>query len=96
MEKANLKCYVTESDEWLLKEVAAMELVKSVESGPDYKKRIDAERKENLRSKPLHGVFFNTIEGLAEEGRVDLDRSWQRTQKVSLWQLRSKHCALRE
>ena len=22
-------------------------------------------------------LFFNTIEGLAEEGRVDLDRSWQ-------------------
>ena len=58
MEKANLKSYVSESEEWLLKEVAAMDLVKSVESGPDYKKRIDAECKENLRSKPLHGVFF--------------------------------------
>ena len=77
MEKANLKSYVSESEEWLLKEVAAMDLVKSVETGADYKKRIDAERKEKLRSKPLHGVFFSTIEGLAEEGRVDLDRSWQ-------------------
>ena len=77
MEKATLKSYVSESEEWLLKEVEAMDLVKSVESGADYKKRIDAERKEKLRSKPLHGVFFNTIEGLAEEGRVDLDRSWQ-------------------
>ena len=55
----------------------AMELVKSVESGDEYKKRIEAERKENLRSKPLYGSFFNTIEELAEEGVVDLDRSWQ-------------------
>ena len=54
-----------------------MELVKSVESGTDYKKRIEAERKETLRSKPLHGKFFNVVEGLAEEGVVDLDRSWQ-------------------
>jgi len=77
MERANLKSYVSESEEWLLKEVAAMKLVKSVESGADYKKRIDAERKESLRSKPLHGKFFNIIEGLAEEGKVDLDRSWQ-------------------
>ena len=77
MERANLKSYVSESEEWLLKEVAAMELVKSVESGDEYKKRIEAERKENLRSKPLHGSFFNTIEELAEEGVVDLDRSWQ-------------------
>ena len=77
MERTNLKSYVSESIERLLKEDAAMELVKSVESGADYKKRIDAERKEKLRIKPLHGVLFNTIEGLAEEGSVDLDRSWQ-------------------
>ena len=91
---------------WLLKEVAAMKLlVKSVKSGADYKKRIDAERKENLTSrKPLHGMFFNTIEGLAEEGKVDLDRSWQwlkagfltkSTEGLS-WQPRSKHCVLKE
>ena len=77
MERANLKSYVSESEEWLLKEVASMELVKSVESGTDYKKRIEAERKETLRSKPLHGKFFNVVEGLAEEGVVDLDRSRQ-------------------
>ena len=75
LERANLKSYVSESEEWLLKEVASMELVKSVESGTDYKKRIEAERKETLRSKPLHGKFFNVVEGLAEEGVVDLDRS---------------------
>ena len=75
LERANLKSYVSEREEWLLKEVASMDLVKSVESGTDYKKRIEAERKETLRSKPLHGKFFNVVEGLAEEGVVDLDRS---------------------
>ena len=77
MERANLKSYLSDSEEWLLKEVAAMDLVKSVESAADYKKRIEAERKETLRSKPLHGKFFNVIEELAEEGVVDQDRSWQ-------------------
>ena len=77
MERANLKSYLSDSEEWLLKEVAAMDLVKGVESAADYKKRIEAERKETLRSKPLHGKFFNIIEELAEEGVVDLDRSWQ-------------------
>ena len=77
MERANLKSYLSDSEEWLLKEVAAMDLVKGVESAADCKKRIEAERKETLRSKPLHGKFFNVIEGLAEEGVVNLDRSWQ-------------------
>ena len=77
MGRANLKSYLSDSEEWLLKEVAAMDLVKGVESAADYKKRIEAERKETLRSKPLHGKFFNVIEELAEDGVVDLDRSWQ-------------------
>ena len=46
---------------------AAMDLVKGVESAADYKKRVEAERKETLTSKPLHGKFFNIIEELAEE-----------------------------
>ena len=54
-----------------------MDLVKSVESATDFKKRVEVERKENLKSKPLHGKFFNVLEDLAEEGVVDLDRSWQ-------------------
>ena len=41
------------------------------------KKRKDAERKESLLGKPLHGKYFATVEKLAEEGFVDLDRSWQ-------------------
>merc|ERR1711965_321481 len=71
MERANLRSYVSDSDEWLLKEVAAMDLVKSVESAADFKKRVEAERKENLKSKPLHGKFFNVLEDLTEEGAVD-------------------------
>ena len=54
-----------------------MELVSSAETGEDYKKRIDLERKEALKSKPLHGKFLNIVDELAEEGDVDLDRSWQ-------------------
>ena len=57
MERANLRSYVPDSEEWLLKEVAAMDLVKSVETAAEFKKRVDAERKENLKSKPLHGKF---------------------------------------
>ena len=54
MERANLKSYVCHSEEWLLKEVASMELVKRDKSVADYKKRLESERKETLRSKPLH------------------------------------------
>ena len=54
-----------------------MELVSSVETAEDYKKRVDRERKESLKSKPLHGKFFNIVDDLAEEGKVDLDRSCQ-------------------
>ena len=34
-------------------------------------------RKESLLSKPLHGKFVSTVNKLAEEEDVDLDRSWQ-------------------
>merc|ERR1711965_562994 len=76
-EEANLSQYVQNSEEWLLKEVAEMDLVSSAETGEDYKKRIDLERKEALKSKPLHGKFLNIVDELAEEGDVDLDRFWQ-------------------
>ena len=75
-EEANLSQYVQNSEEWLLKEVAEMELVSSVETAEDYKKRIDLERKESLKSKTLHGKFINIVDELAEVGYVDLDRSW--------------------
>ena len=77
LEEANLAQYVQNSEEWLLKEVSEMALVSSVETGEELKKRRDVERKESLLGKPLHGKFFATVEKLADEGDVDLDRSWQ-------------------
>ena len=77
LEEANLAQYVRNSEEWLLQEVHEMGLVASVETGEDLKKRRDTERKESLLGKPLHGKFFATVEKLADEGDVDLDRSWQ-------------------
>ena len=77
LEEANLAQYVSNSEEWLLKEVSEMALVSSVETGEELKKRRDVERKESLLGKPLHGKFFATVEKLADEGDVDLDRSWQ-------------------
>ena len=77
LEEANLAQYVQNSEEWLLKEVSEMALVSSVETGEELKKRRDVERKEALLGKPLHGKFFATVEKLADEGDVDLDRSWQ-------------------
>ena len=75
MKRAKLKSYVSDSKEMLLKEVADMELLKSVGTGAEYWKRMKAERKVYLRSKQLHGKFFNIIKELAEEGAIDLDRS---------------------
>ena len=77
MEEVNLAQYIRSSEEWLLKEVDDMGLVSSAETGEEYQKRKDLERKESLLSKPLHGKFFSTVNDLAEEGDVDLDRSWQ-------------------
>ena len=76
-EEANLSQYVQNSEEWLLKEVAEMELVSSVETAEEYKERTDRERKESLKSKPLHGKSMNIVDQLAKEGKVDLNRSWQ-------------------
>ena len=48
MEQANLSHYVSSSTEWLLKEVSEMGLVSSVETGEEYRKRMEAERKAAL------------------------------------------------
>ena len=77
MEEANLAQYVRNSEEWLLKEVNDMGIISSAETGEEYQKRKASERKESLLGKPLHGKFFSTVNDLAEEGDVDLDRSWQ-------------------
>ena len=47
----------------------------STETGEEYQKRKDLERKESLLSKPLHGKFVSTVNKLAEEGDVHLVRS---------------------
>ena len=75
MEEANLAQYIRDSEEWLLKEVNDMGLVSSTETGEEYQKRKDLERKESLLSKPLHGKFVSTVNKLAEEGDVHLVRS---------------------
>ena len=77
MKRAKLKSYVSDSKEMLLKEVADMELLKSVETGAEYQKRMKAKRKVYFRSKQLHGKFFNIIKELAEERAIDLDRPRQ-------------------
>ena len=77
MEEANFAKYIRDSEEWLLNEVNDMGLMFSTETGEEYLKRKDLERKESLLRKPLYGKFVSTVNKLAEEGDVDLDRSWQ-------------------
>ena len=77
MEEANLARYIGESDEWMLKEVAEMGLVSGVETGEEYRKRRERERKEELRGKSLHGKYFREVEAVAEAGGVDRERSVQ-------------------
>ena len=47
----------------------------------------------------MHGKFLNIVDELADEGDVDLDRSWQevslqRHLKAILWLHKSKPCQL--
>ena len=77
MKRAKLKSYVSDSKEMLLKEVADMELLKSVETGAEYWKRMKADRKVYLRSKQLHGKFFNIINPLPS-----MQMCWRRTRQV--------------
>ena len=48
MEEANLAQNIRDSEEWLLKEVNDMGLVSSTETGEEYQKRKDLERRESL------------------------------------------------
>ena len=54
-----------------------MGLVSSVETGVEYRKRMETERKAVLLGKPLHGKFIADVERLVEEEGVDSERSWQ-------------------
>ena len=76
MEEVNLAQYIRSSEEWLLKEVNDMGLLSSAETGEEYQKRKDLERRESLLSKPLHEKFVSTVNELADEEDVDLDKPW--------------------
>jgi hypothetical protein len=73
LEEKGLWEYVNGSEEWMLKEVVGMPFVlrEQVESRDEYRKRVEAERKESLNEKVLHGRFFREIKEIADE------RSWQ-------------------
>ena len=68
-EEASLREYARDSDEWMLKVVA--DGMVPGESKVDYKVRMERERLERLKTKTLHGKFFNETEQVADE------RSWQ-------------------
>ena len=76
-EEAGLAEYVRQSSEWMLNAVNDMGIVSSVETADEYRKRVDAERKENLAGKALHGKFFREVSEVAAEGGIDIDRSSQ-------------------
>jgi len=54
-----------------------MELVSTAETTKDYIKWKDREKKDSLKSKPLHRELINIVDELVEEEDVNLDRSWQ-------------------
>jgi hypothetical protein len=71
VEEKSLCEYVGKSEEWMLKEVAAMEgILSEVESREDYQERVYRERREELEEKVMHGKFFRDVKELAHE------RSW--------------------
>ena len=72
-EEAGLAEYVRQSSEWMLNAVNDMGIVSSVETADEYRKRVDAERKENLAGKALHGKFFREVSEVAAQGGIDID-----------------------
>ena len=70
-EEGSLGLYVRGSEEWMLKVVAEMGVVSGVESAKEYKDHVERTRREALLAKPLHGKFFRSVSGVADE------RSWQ-------------------
>ena len=61
----------------MLKEVAEIGLVSSVETGEEYRNGRERERKEKLLGKSLRGKYFREVEAVAEAGGVDRERSVQ-------------------
>ena len=68
-EELGLVEYVKASDEWMLQVVAGS--MKEGESKVDFEKGVVRERWQRLRTKKLHGKFFNDIKDIAHE------KSWQ-------------------
>jgi len=78
MEEENLTEYATRSSEWMLQKVVQHGIVKDgpVQAVP-YKTRVEAERKERLEAKPLHGRFFRTTKKDASGNAIAGPRSWE-------------------
>ena len=55
-----------------MKEVDEMELVSTAKTTKDYIKWEDREKKDSLKSKPLHRELINIVDELVEEGDVSL------------------------
>ena len=72
MEEENLVKYVAMSEEWMLMKVKEHKVVVGEvpeDGSPTYKKRMEAERWEKLRDKPLHGRFIVGIEAKDGAGK---------------------------
>ena len=69
LEEKGLYEYVNGSEEWMLKEVVVIPwvLTEQVEIWAKYRKRVEAERREGLDEKVLHGRFFCKIKEVADE-----------------------------
>ena len=78
MEEENLMEYAATSAEWMLQKVVQHGIVKD---GPvpaiPYKARVEAERKERLEAKPLHGRFFRGTKSDANGNAIAGSRSWE-------------------
>jgi hypothetical protein len=78
MEEENLMLYATNSEEWMLQKVVQHGIV---DDGPvpaiPHKTRVEAERKERLQAKPLHGRFFRGTENDANGNAIAGPRSWE-------------------
>ena len=72
LEEKGLYEYVKASKEWMLKELVEMGWVlkDQDESGDEYRKRMERERRDGLEGKVFHVRFFHEVKEVADE------RSW--------------------
>ena len=71
MEERGLWEYVGKSEEWMLKEVSAMGLLKDGLGKVDFGRKLEADREKAFAEKVLHGRFYEQVKDVADE------RSWQ-------------------